>query len=57
MDVAAGQDILKNIVVLFFIGNEGLSIVENAAKAGLPISENLKSTLKQYQEQKEAKRA
>lgn len=55
MDVATGQDIVKNIVVLFFIGNEGLSIVENAAKAGLPIPESLKSTLKQYQEQKEAK--
>lgn len=55
MDVATGQDIVKNIVVLFFIGNEGLSIVENAAKAGLPIPESLKNTLKQYQEQKEAK--
>ena len=57
MDVAAGQDIVKNIVVLFFIGNEGLSIVENAAKAGLPVPEKLKGALEQLKEQKGAKKA
>ena len=36
----------------FFIGNEGLSIVENSAKAGLPVPEKLKATLEQLKEHK-----
>lgn len=52
MDMATGQVIVQTIVVWFFIGNEGLSIVENAAKAGLPVPNKLKETLEQLKEQK-----
>jgi len=38
--------ILRNAVVFFYLANEGLSIVENMAGIGLPLPENLKSTLK-----------
>jgi toxin secretion/phage lysis holin len=56
MDQAMGQDVVQNFVVLFFMGNEGLSIVENAAKAGLPVPQALKDTLEQYQKQKVVKK-
>lgn len=55
MDVAMGQIIVQTVVVWFFIGNEGLSIVENASKAGLPVPERLKDALEQLKEQKEDK--
>lgn len=51
MDVLMGQDALvRNVVLLFFIGNEGLSILENAANCGLPIPQKLKDTLAQFTE-------
>ena len=52
MDSATGQIIAQTVVVWFFIGNEGLSIIENASKAGLPVPEKLKETLEQLKEQK-----
>ena len=52
MDRAMGQMIAQTVVVWFFIGNEGLSIVENASKAGLPVPEKLKDTLEQLKKQK-----
>ncbi len=52
MDGAIGQIIVQTPVVWFFVGNEGLSIIENASKAGLPVPEKLKATLEQLKEQK-----
>lgn len=52
VDVATGQPIAQIVVVWFFIGNEGLSIIENSAKAGLPVPEKLKATLEQLKEHK-----
>lgn len=43
-----GQTMAKNVVMLFFIGTEGLSILENAANCGLPIPQKLKNTLAQF---------
>lgn len=40
-----GQTMAKDIVLLFFIGREALSILENAANCGLPIPQKLKDTL------------
>ena len=42
-------------VVLFFIGNEGLSILENASNCGLPVPKKLKDTLAQFIEIKAKK--
>ena len=48
-----GQDSLTQpFVVWFFIANEGLSIIENAAKAGLPIPKKLRDTLEQLASEK-----
>lgn len=52
VDRAIGQAMAQAIVVWFFIGNEGLSIIENAAKAGLPVPEKLKQTLEQLMQQR-----
>lgn len=47
LDKATGNGNVQTLVAWFFLGNEGLSIIENAAKAGLPIPEKLKKTLEQ----------
>ncbi len=53
LDTAMHQQIICIAVTYFFLGNEGLSIVENAAKAGVPIPARLKETLEQLTEEKE----
>ena len=54
-DRATGQTIVQTIAIWFFLGNEGLSILENAANAGVPVPERLKKTLEQLRSEKEAK--
>ena len=39
--------VLRTAVIFFYISNEGLSLVENAAYLGLPIPEKLKAVLEQ----------
>lgn len=52
LDTASGQNIICVAATWFFIGNEGLSITENAAKAGVPIPTKLKDTLEQLTAEK-----
>lgn len=47
-----GHTMAKDVVMLFFIGTEGLSILENAANCGLPIPKKLKETLAQFTDAK-----
>ena len=49
---SVGQILAQTIVVWFFIGNEGLSVVENSAKAGLPVPAKLRATLEQLKDYK-----
>lgn len=42
--------VCRSAVVLFYIANEGLSIIENVARCGLPIPEKLKIILEQLKE-------
>lgn len=37
---------IRTLVVYYFVANEGLSILENLAQAGLPIPKKLKDALK-----------
>ncbi|MBP2639003.1 MAG: hypothetical protein H6Q69_2833 [Firmicutes bacterium] len=53
LDLITGQDaLIKTMVTWFFIGNEGLSMLENAAKIGVPIPGVLKDRLAQLTKQK-----
>ena len=47
IDLATSQNFIHIVVTWFFLGNEGLSIVENAAKIGVPIPAKLKKSLEQ----------
>ena len=43
--IRSDGNMLKNAVVFFYISNEGISVLENAAAIGLPIPNKLKDTL------------
>lgn len=45
--------ILRTAVIFFYLSNEGISIIENAAIIGLPVPEKLKTVLQQLQDGKE----
>ena len=45
--------ILRNVVIFFYLSNEGVSILENASRLGLPVPEKLKEILKQLHNGKE----
>ena len=44
--------VLRTAVIFFYLSNEGISILENAARTGLPIPEKLKAVLEQLREEK-----
>lgn len=46
--------IFRNVVIFFFIANEGISITENLGRIGLPIPEKIKNVLEQLKEEKES---
>nr|DAS84406.1 MAG TPA: holin [Caudoviricetes sp.] len=56
IDQATGQAVVQTIVIWFFLGNEGLSILENAAAAGLPIPQRLRNELEQLRAEEELKK-
>lgn len=56
LEKAVGIPAVQSVVVWFFIGNEGLSIIENSAKAGVPIPGKLRQTLEQLSAEKGAKK-
>ena len=44
--------VLRTAVVFFYLSNEGISILENVGRIGLPIPEKLRSVLEQLKEEK-----
>ena len=55
LGVAGNPDasILRTAVIFFYLSNEGISILENAAHIGLPIPEKLRTVLKQLHNREE----
>jgi toxin secretion/phage lysis holin len=45
--VIGSGDALRTAVIFFYISNEGVSLLENAARIGLPVPEKLKAVLAQ----------
>lgn len=45
--------VLRTAVIFFYLSNEGVSIIENAAHLGLPIPEKLKDVLEQLHDRAE----
>lgn len=42
---------IRTLVIYYFVANEGLSIIENAGKAGLPIPHSIKEALEALKKQ------
>lgn len=53
VNILGQTGVLRSVVIFFYISNEGISILENASKLGLPIPEKLKSILSQLKEREE----
>ncbi|GLC79334.1 phage holin family protein [Lacrimispora brassicae] len=48
--VIGNGSVLRTAVIFFYLSNEGISILENAAHVGLPIPGKLKAVLEQIKE-------
>lgn len=48
--VTGAHGYIRNTVILFFIANEGISILENSGKCGIPIPKKFLEVLEQLQE-------
>lgn len=51
--VIGSGSVLRTAVIFFYLSNEGVSLIENAAHLGLPIPENLKDVLEQLHDRAE----
>jgi toxin secretion/phage lysis holin len=53
VQVIGTGSVLRTAVIFFYISNEGVSLVENAAHLGLPVPEKLKAVLEQLHDRSE----
>lgn len=53
VQVIGTGSVLRTAVIFFYLSNEGISLLENAAHLGLPIPEKLKLVLEQLHERSE----
>jgi toxin secretion/phage lysis holin len=47
MNIIGSGSVLRTAVIFFYLSNEGVSLLENAAHLGLPVPEKLKAVLEQ----------
>ena len=50
VNVIQSGAILRTAVIFFYLSNEGISILENAGRLGLPIPAKLRAALKQLRD-------
>lgn len=55
VEIIGNGNVLRDAVIFFYISNEGISIIENAVKIGLPIPKKLQDVLEQITKHKEDK--
>ena len=55
MHVVGTGEALRSAVICFYLSNEGVSVLENAGRLGLPIPEKLKDILSQLHGREEVK--
>ena len=53
VQVIGTGSVLRTAVIFFYISNEGVSLLENAAHLGLPIPEKMKEVLEQLHDREE----
>ena len=53
VEVIGTGSILRTAIIFFYLSNEGVSLLENAAYLGLPIPEKLKDVLQQLHDRAE----
>ena len=53
LDVLIGQEILRSLAIWFYLANEGLSMLENLGRCGVPILAPLKDALEQLKKRGE----
>ena len=51
--ILGGVGALRNAVICFYLSNEGISMLENAARIGLPIPDTLRDVLSQLHHREE----
>ena len=54
VQVIGTGSVLRTAVIFFYISNEGVSLLENAAHLGLPVPEQIKVVLEQLHDRSEA---
>ena len=54
VQVIGTGSVLRTAVIFFYISNEGVSLLENAAHLGLPVPEKIKSVLEQLHDRAES---
>lgn len=54
VNVLGTYPVLQSAVMMFFLANEGISLIENAAKLGVPVPSKLLDVLKQLKQQGES---
>lgn len=52
LDQVLGQEVFRNLAVFFYLANEGLSIIENLSRCGVPVPDVLKNALAQLSKDK-----
>ena len=49
-NIIGDGDVLRTAVIFFYLSNEGISIIENATRLGLPVPEKLRDVLEQLKD-------
>lgn len=55
LDTLAGVEVFRSMAIFFYLANEGLSILENLGRMGIPFPDALRAALEQLKKTEESK--